>query len=103
MTCIYNEKTGENLAQYCKRKKVHYSMLWRLIDEGFTFEEAVFYAKKKYGRGRGRNMTTSFRGETCFRTYCRKNNLPYGKLFKEMITRVINEEEVVKLYEGGNL
>lgn len=102
MTCIYN-KTGENLSQYAKRNKLPYFMLWRLVDEGFSFEEAVFYTEVNHGKGRGGNRKYPFRGETCLRTYCRKNNLPYGKLFKEMITRDISEEEVVKLYEGGKL
>lgn len=102
MTCIYT-KTGDNLSEYAKRNKLPYAMLWRLVDEGFSVDEAVFYTKVNYGKGKGGNRAMPFRGETCLRAYCRKNNLPYGKLFKEMITRAINEEEVVKLYEGGNL
>lgn len=103
MTCIYNNKTGENLSQYSKRTKLPYAMLWRLVDEGFSVEEAIFYTEVNYGKGKGGNRKHPFRGETCLNSYCRKNNLPYGKLFKEMITRAISEEEVVKLYEGGNL
>lgn len=102
MTCIYT-KTGENLSEYAKRNKLPYPMLWRLVDEGFSVDEAIFYTKVNHGKGYGGHRVMPFRGETCLRVYCRKNKIPYGKVFKEMITRDISEEEVVKLYEGGNL
>jgi hypothetical protein len=102
MTCIYT-KTGENLSEYAKRNKLPYAMLWRLVDEGFSVDEAVFYTKVNHGKGCGGNRAMPFRGETCLRAYCRKNKIPYGKLFKEMVIRDLSEEQAVALFEEGTL